>query len=93
MNEEPEIEVRPEPEQPGQREPTITVSASMKVNLGNYESADAYVGISGLPASATEEQIEELLATGKVAWSMVTKHLQERVQEMRSRRFQREVDW
>lgn len=32
------------------REPTITVSLAMKVNLGNYESADAFVSLSGLEA-------------------------------------------
>lgn len=67
-------------------EPTITVSVAMKINLGNYESADAFVSCSGLPAGATAEQIEELLDTGKLAWSLMTKRLGEKVADIRNHR-------
>ena len=67
------------------REPTVSVSVSMKVNLGNYESADAFVSVSGLPAGATTEQIEELLDTGKLAWSLITARLGDKVRELRAR--------
>ena len=66
-------------------EPTITVSVAAKVNLGNYESADAFVSISGLEAGATEYQIEELLDTGKLAWSLMTKRLNAKVAEMKGK--------
>lgn len=63
--------------------PTVTVSVAMKVNLGNYESADAFVSVSGLEAGATAEQIEELLDTGKLAWSLATKRLGAKVAELK----------
>ena len=59
----------------------------MKVNLGNYESADAFVSLSGLEAGATEEQINELLDTGKLAWGLATKRLMGKVAELRGQRY------
>lgn len=63
--------------------PTVTVSVAMKVNLGNYEAADADEGVSGLEAGATEEQINELLDTGRLAWGLLTKRLGDKVADLR----------
>ena len=52
-------------------EATITVSVSRKVNLGNYESADYFVSLSGLKAGTTAAEMEPLLETGRVAWERV----------------------
>ena len=68
-----------------EQKPTVSVSVAMKVNLGNYESADAFISVSGLEAGATEAQIEELLDTGRLAWSMLTTRLGAKVAEMRQR--------
>ncbi len=66
------------------QEPTISVSVSMKVNLGNYESADAFVSLSGLPEGTPLEEIEALLDTGKLAWGAMTERLVSKVNELRA---------
>ena len=65
-------------------EPTVSVSVSMKVNLGNYETADAFASINGLRQGTTESEIEELFDTGKLAWTVLTKRLGEKVIELRA---------
>ena len=61
--------------QPDEREPTISVSMSRKLNLGNYESADCFVSISGVKAGMTADDLAPLMATGKVAWDAVRAEL------------------
>lgn len=68
---------------PDEREPTITVSMSRKINLGNYESADCFVSIAGVKAGMTAEELDPLLETGKVAWEKVRTRLAEQVRDMR----------
>lgn len=70
------------------REPTITVSMSRKVNLERvlgpkfrYESAECFVSISGIKAGMSPEQLEALFTTGKVAWEMVREELREQIAE------------
>ena len=67
-------------------EPTVTVSMSRKINLGNYESADCFVSLSGVRAGMTPEEMEPLLETGKVAWSKVADALREQVRSVREAR-------
>ncbi len=62
-------------EQSDEREPTISVSMSRKLNLGNYESADCFVSISGVRAGMTADDLSPLMATGKVAWEAVRAEL------------------
>lgn len=64
-------------------EPRVSVSVAMKVNLGNYESADAFVSVSGLKEGATAAEIEALLDTGKLAWSLMTTRLGAKVAELK----------
>lgn len=67
---------------PGQL--TATASLSAKLNLGNYESADVFLSISGITAETTEEEVDELLAKGaKLAWDRLKVHLGERTIEVR----------
>lgn len=53
------------------REPTLTISMARKINMGNYESADCFVSISGVTAGMSAEEMAPLLETGKVAWDQV----------------------
>ena len=69
-----------------QPNPTVSVSVAMKINLGNYESADAFVSVSGLQAGASEAEITELMDTGKLAWTVLTRALGEKVMDIRNRR-------
>jgi hypothetical protein len=62
-------------EEPAEREPTISVSMSRKLNLGNYESADCFVSISGVRAGMTDADLAPLMATGKIAWEAVRAEL------------------
>lgn len=63
--------------------PTITISVSRKINLGNYESADAFVSLSGITAGMTQEDMEPLLETGKIGWELLRAAIHDKVQEMR----------
>lgn len=38
-----------------------TVSVSMKLNLGNYQSADVFVSLSGVGPETTEADMDDLL--------------------------------
>lgn len=58
-----------------QPEPTITVSLARKINLGNYESADAFVSVSNLRVGATPDEINEILSVGELAWPLLEKRL------------------
>lgn len=62
---------------------TVTVSLSQKVNIGNYESVEAFVAVSGVPVGASEEDIQAALETGKVAYSKIAATLKEKVATIR----------
>jgi hypothetical protein len=64
-------------------EPTIAVSMARKINMGNFESADCFVSLSGIKAGMTPEEMAPLLDTGKVAWDLVRAALAEQVQMSR----------
>jgi hypothetical protein len=66
-------------------EPTITVSMARKINMGNYESADCLVSISGVREGMTADELEPLLDTGKVAWDLVRAALVEQVQQTKAK--------
>ena len=66
-----------------EKEPTITISMSRKINLGGYESADCFVSISGIKAGMTPEELTPLLDTGKVGWELVKHALAEKVREIK----------
>lgn len=64
-------------------EPTAAVSMAKKINLGNYESAEFFVSVSGIKAGMTAEQIAPLLDTAKMAWDQVREALTEQVRNAR----------
>lgn len=61
----------------------ICVTVGMKANLGNYESADASICLSGLPVGATDAEIEEALDTAKVVFGKIAGKLRAKVAEIR----------
>lgn len=63
-------------------ESTITVSIRHTINLGNYESAQAHIELHNLPANATEEEMNTLLDTGKIAYRLMGERLKNQVQEI-----------
>ena len=66
---------------------TGTLSISMKVNLGNYESADAFLSVSGVTTETTDAELSELL-DGKMSltYDALKVRMAERVKEFRERR-------
>jgi hypothetical protein len=60
-------------------EPTVSVSIAFKKNLGNYQSADYFVSLSGLKAGTTVEQMQPLLETGRLAWEVIRAALAEQI--------------
>jgi hypothetical protein len=65
---------------------TLSASVSRKVNLGNYESADVFVSLSGLTADTTEQQIDEMLAsTGALAFKKLATELNLRCSELKAK--------
>lgn len=63
-----------------QTEPTVAVSVSMTIRPRDYESANVQLSISGLEAGATVDEIEELLDTGRLAFSRMLPRLREKLQ-------------
>jgi hypothetical protein len=67
------------------QEPSLSVSVEMKVNLGNYSSASAFVSMSGVTTETTEEQMDRLLSNGRVAWEKLRADLAEKVNRLKER--------
>lgn len=61
----------------------IAVTMSQRVNLGNYESADVSICLSGIPTGATEAQIEDMLDTSHLAYKSIRARLGAKVRELR----------
>lgn len=60
---------------------SMTVSLSRKINLGNYESAEVFVSVSGVTAETTEEEVAALLAN-RVVWDALKEELREKTREV-----------
>ena len=67
-------------------EPTLSISVDMKVNLGDYNSAGAFVSMSGVTAETTPEEMDRVLETGKIAWDKLRADLSAKVQAIRGER-------
>lgn len=64
--------------------PSTTVSIAMKVNLGNYQSADVFVSLNQIPWSATVAEIEQAIdGPVVVAAEHIAKRVKERIREIR----------
>lgn len=67
-------------------EPEIygTISISMKVNLGNYESAEAFMSLSGINELTTEDQINSLLdGKMKISYDALKLRMAEKIKSIR----------
>lgn len=63
---------------------SISLSVDRKINLGNFESAGAFVSISGVTAETTEEEIDALIAgNGALAFAKIAASLNEKVKAAR----------
>ena len=62
---------------------SVTVSMSRKISLGQYEMAEAFVSLSGVLPTTTQEEIDVALDNGKVAWEAVRLALNAKIFELR----------
>lgn len=49
-------------------EPTVTISVSRKINLGDYESADLFISLNGVKPGMTAKEMQPLLDVAMVGW-------------------------
>lgn len=64
---------------------SASLSASFKVNLGNFENADAFLSISGVTMTTTSQEIEKLLdGPATEAWNVLRERLQARVTQLKT---------
>lgn len=62
---------------------TLSVSLSRKVNLGNYESADVFISVSGATADTTAEEVAGLLSN-RIVWDALKAELSAKVSEIKA---------
>lgn len=63
--------------------PTISISLSQKVNLGNYEAADCFLCLSGLTTETTDADMNDLLDVGQIAYTKLRAHMSLKVKALR----------
>ena len=66
--------------------PRAAISVTRKVNLGNHESADVFIYISGLTADTTDEEIKEILATTAHTYDIVRRRVQAKAEQLKENR-------
>ena len=70
---------------PDYQELRVSVSISRKIALPGYENVDIFMAISGIEPGASDQEIEEALATGDKAFQLLKKNMGQKVQEVRER--------
>jgi hypothetical protein len=66
---------------------TATLALNAKINLGNYESADVYVSVTGLAADTTEQQVRDVLDSSvETAYGVLKGYMHEKVRAIRDNR-------
>lgn len=67
--------------------PSMSMSISRKVNLGNYESADVFVSIQGITEDTTPEQIDSLLdMQDKIVYAKLRECLKGKIRDVMDNR-------
>lgn len=61
----------------------ISVSATQRVNLGNYESVDVFFALSNVPVGATDKDLAEAMATSELVFTHVKAKVMEKVADVR----------
>lgn len=61
-----------------------TISLSMKINLGNYESAEAFISLSNINEQTTQEEIDRLLdGNMKIGYDSLKLRMAQRINSIR----------
>lgn len=69
----------------GFQEPKLAVSIARRINIGNYESVDIFMAVSGVEPGASDAEIEELLVTGDRAFQLLKKNVGAKVKQIKER--------
>ena len=65
---------------------SLSLSLSRKINLGNFESADVFLSLSGITVDTTEAEMDELLdGNGALAFKKLSARIKEKVDQARPR--------
>lgn len=75
----------PDEQLEAKQNPSLSLSVEMKVNLGNYQSASAFVSMSGVTAETTQEEMDGLLENGRVAWEKLRADLAKKITQLKER--------
>jgi hypothetical protein len=63
----------------------VGVSISRKLNMGNYESAEVWVSLTGIEVGTTQEEIQAALATGALGYNALKVAITEKIQDQRKK--------
>lgn len=74
-----------EQNQQPQDERKITISFETSRNIAQYETAKFGVYLSGIPADASQGEIDEMIATAEVAFDRITVAINAKAEEERAR--------
>ena len=72
--------------------PTVAVSMSRKINLGNYESLDVFLSIGSVTADTSEEEIIEAVNASEIVFEHVRQRIATKVIDIKRRKFGRSED-
>jgi hypothetical protein len=62
-----------------------TISLSMKVNLGNYESADCFISVQNITDDTTAEEVEALLdGPAKISYDLLKTRVAARARALKA---------
>lgn len=63
----------------------VGISISRKLNMGNYESAEVWVSITGIEVGTTAEEIQAALATGALGYDALKVAITSKIQDLRKK--------
>ena len=70
--------------------PTVTVSMSRKINLGNYESIDVFLSVGGVTEDTTEEEVMEAVNASEIVYDNIRQRIATKVVDIKRRKFGRD---
>lgn len=66
--------------------PKVSVSIQRKINIGNYESVDVFLAVSGVEAETHPDDIEAALDAGEVAYEQIAQRIVEKTKQIQKNR-------
>lgn len=63
---------------------SLALSLQHKINLGNYESAECFVSVSGVSVNTTPDDIDEILDQSKIVYTKIAESLRAKIKQARA---------